>query len=475
MNGEWWIEDREDLPEGDYEPPEHTVAGTLNDSGTDKWTLDTIGGVRDQPLHDRSGRSAQLMSGPATIWGVTANHKAVSLLSCYTVETTVYFQSPREGTERWQVGSIVVGNGIWVDPDTVVDEITIEYQDLAAWTWDRNDRGSEPDFTKDGTALSVPLVGKVKEARTREYPVHLSWSRRWNLSDGPINIRPTASFTIEDSLRIADVADKWVFPIGQLLSLLVLSHCGVTGVRARIANGGEDSRAKYILLRFPQASTRTIDEETAPGPLGRQLDMLATRTDLEDRGTDLTALLSAFYDLKDNPKLSDALSHFLDSQAKEEAGEVDEALRCLFNAFENLHAVRYESAVQDSEELENVLKELVSKAPSEHRNEISLRLNRRRSKSIKQMLEDLVDDCGEVASRVLRPRPELVAHAGTARNEIAHANPRSASRWKRHLVLMDLQWLMRHAFLQLLGVQKSDCDDIFRQVGRPFGQYVGHQ
>ncbi|WP_419927264.1 HEPN domain-containing protein [Candidatus Poriferisocius sp.] len=281
--------------------------------------------------------------------------------------------------------------------------------------------------------------------------------------------------TIEDSLRIAEVAEKWVSPIGQLLSLLVLSHCGITSVKARIADKDEVGPEKYVMLRFPQATVRTVDEDPELSPLGCHLDMLATRTVLKEKGVDLNTLLSAFIDLRESSKLSDALSHFLDSQARAERGDVDEALRCLFNAFENLHSACFEGTVEDSEELKTVLQELISNAPLEHRGEVSQRLDRKRPKPIKHMLQDLVDICGETASRVLTPRPGLVERAGAARNEIAHSNPMSASRWQRHLVLMDLQWLMRHAFLQQLGILPSDCDDIFRQVGRPFSQYVGHQ
>ena len=357
----------------------------------------------------------------------------------------------------------------------MVDEITIEYQDLTAWAWERNERGMGPEFSEDGKVLSVPLAGKTEIAAPHDYQVRLLCGRRGTISDGPVTIRPFASLTIEDSLRIGEVAEKWVFPMGQLLSLLVLNHCGITSVMARISNEEAVEREKYVMLRFPQASVRTVDEESEPGPLGRQLDMLATRTVLEEKGLDLNALLSAFMDLKENSKLSDALFHFLDSQARAERGDVDEALRCLFNAFENLHSACFEGTVEDSEELKTVLQELISKTPVEHRGEVSLRLGKKRPKPIKHMLQDLVDICGETASRVLTPRPGLAERAGAARNEIAHSNPMSASRWQRHLVLMDLQWLMRHAFLQQLGVQPSECDDIFRQVGRPFSQYVGYQ
>ena len=407
MNGEWWIEDRTDIPLVDYKPPEHTVAGTLNDSGTENWSLDTIGNVGGQSLFDRLVGKTKRSTGPATIWGVNADLRAFSLLNCYTVRTTFHFGSLREGTERLQVGTIVEGDGIWVDSETLVDEITIKYQDLAEWAWDRQERGAEPEFTADGVILTISLIPNVQEARAHEYPIQLSWGRNAPLTDGPFNVMPSASFTIADTLRIADIAEKWMLPIGQLLSLLTLSHCGVSRIRGRIINEQVDGHAKYVNLRFQQSSALTGVDGRKTGPLERQLDMLATRTALDEKGINLTALLSAFLELKEDPKLSDALSHFLDSQARAAIGEVDEALRCLFNAFENLHAACFKGTVEDGEELGAVLKELVKKTPVEHRGEVSLRLGRKKPKPIKQKLQDLVDICSEAASRVLALRPEL--------------------------------------------------------------------
>ncbi|WP_419927225.1 hypothetical protein [Candidatus Poriferisocius sp.] len=133
MNGEWWIDDREDLPEGNYAPPEHTVAGTLDDSGADRWSLETIGGISDQPLHYRWGDDAQGPPGPATIWGVNTDQKSFSLLDCYAFQARIILPGLREGAERWRIGAIASGTGIWVKPETLVDEITVEYRDLAAW------------------------------------------------------------------------------------------------------------------------------------------------------------------------------------------------------------------------------------------------------------------------------------------------------------------------------------------------------
>ena len=475
VNGEWWIENRADPPEGYREPPDHTVAGTLEDSGNDQWTLETIGGVGGQSLLERLGGKTEALSGPVTIWGVAADHRAFSLLNCYTTLTTVHFGSLREGTERWEVGTIVDGDGIWVDPDTVVDEITIDYQNLASWAWDRDERGAEPEFHEELSTLSISLINKVEEARARECPVHLLWGRSATISDGPINIWPSAHFKIVDSVRIADVADKWVFPIGQLLSLLALGQCSVASVQARISSELPDGRVKNINIRFPQSSVPSDEQDGKTSLLERQLEMPANRIALKEKGVDLAALLTAFFEFRENPRLSDALSHFLESQSRAKIGEVDEALRCLFNAFENFHAFRFEGGVEDGEALSAVLKELIETTPVEYRDEVALRLGRRRQKPPKQKLQDLVDICGETASRMLALRPELVADAKEARNEIAHANPKSASRWKRHTVLMDLQWLMRHALLQQLGVQPSDCDDLFLQEFRPFSRHVGRQ
>ena len=474
MSGQWWIEDRTELPEGNYELPEHTVAGTLNDADTDKWSLDTIGSVSGQSLYDRwEGKEKSL--GPFTIWGLNADQQSLSLLNCYTTQARLLFGSPLEGAERWQVGTIVNGTGIWVNPDTCVDQVRIEYDDLAAWAWDRHERKVEPEFTDEGVILTISLIPIIEEVHTNDHLVRLSWGKQAPITDAPFQVNPAASLTISDRLTIADVAKKWAYPLGRLLSLLTLSQCSVTSVEARIANDQEGHKKKYVNLRLPQPNPRATEVEPRLGPIGRQLDMLATRTVLEEKGVDLTSLLSAFLGLEAEPKLCDALRHFLDSQACAESGELDEALRCLFNALDNLHDAQFESTVDDDHGLRAAIKELVARTPREHRDEVSRRLHVSRQKSIRQKLHDLVEHSGEAASRVLDLRPELIADAVQARNQIAHTNPRTASRWKRHFVLIDLQWLMRHAFLQLLGVKPPSCDSIFRQTGHPFSQHVGHQ
>lgn len=475
VNGEWWIEDRTDLPKGAYEPPENTVAGTLDDSGTDGWSLETIGGISGHLLYDRLGSDAPMPVGPATIWGVNTDQQSFSLFSCYTAQTKLVIPSLRGGTERWRIGAIASGRGIWVKPETPVDEITVEYRDLAAWAWHRHELGVEPDFTEDGVILSVSLVRNFLDAHVQGCPVTLSWRRKAEITQGPFDVGLTAAFTIADKITIAEIAEKWVFPLGQLLSLLTLSRCNVISVEVRVAEGEADGAGKTVNLRFPQASDHNREGEEDQDPLGRQLDMLATRTFLEERGVDLTALLNAYFDFKSNRKLSDALEHFLESQAITGTGDVDEALRRLFNSFENLHTALFPGTVEDSQELADAIKELVSNSPAKHRDELAHRLGQNKSKSIKQKLQDLVDICGEATSRVLAMHPDLVTDARDARNEIAHANPSSASRWERVGVLVDLQWLIRHALLQQLGVLPSGCDDIFRQVGHPFNQYVGHQ
>ena len=245
MNGEWWIENRENLPEGKYKPPEHTVAGTLNDSGTDKWSLDTIGNVSGQSLYERWEGNSQWPSSPAAIWGVNAEQESLSLLNCYTVQARVLLGSLRDGTERWQVGTIVTGTGIWVKPETSVDQIRIEYQDLAPWAWDRHERGAEPDFTDNGIILTIALIPNIEEAHAHDNLVRLSWGRQAPISDAPFKVKLAASLTISDNLKIADVAENWAFPIGQLLSLLTLSDCGVTSVEARIASERYEGRKKY--------------------------------------------------------------------------------------------------------------------------------------------------------------------------------------------------------------------------------------
>lgn len=475
MYGEWWVEDRENLSGDSYEPPEHRVAGYLEATGPSNWTLETIGSVEGRSLQEhlsaqRSGGS----NGPVHIWGVNAQGKAFSLLNCYPWQTTVRFGISGEGSQVWRMGAIVEASGAWVTPDEEIDHLSISYRDLAEWAWDRSDRVTDWDFQDDGIELTVSLVPRSIDASVRGHPVELSWGLTAPLKSGSFPVDTQAALSISDRLELSEIAEAWLYPLGRLLSLLTLTETHITSINARLADSEQDGYWRHVNIRLPQRIRSEPGDREDRDPLARQLDFMATRADLQEHGLDLEALLQAHIALEATPTLRDTLTHLLDSQNKDGDEGPDEALRCLLNAVENYHSARFDGAVQDEPDLAAEIDRIVKQSVQQHRNVIAWRLKGSNRKPFRAKLEELVQSCGEAADRVLYNHPDLVEHALQARNQLAHTNPTTSSRWLRQIVLRNLRWLMRHALLRELGLTVGEADAVFRLMGRPFSQYAGH-
>ena len=475
MYGEWWVEDRENLSDDSYEPPEHRVAGYLEATDPSNWTLETIGSVEGRPLQESlSAQRAGQSSGPMHIWGVNAQGNAFSLLNCYPWQTTVRFGRSGEGSQIWRMGAIVEASGAWVTPETEIDHLSIGYSDLAEWAWDRSDRVTDWDYQDDGIELTVSLVPRSIEATVRGHPVELAWGLTAPLKSGSFSVDTHGALSISDRLRLSEVAEMWLNPLERLLSLLTLTEAHVSSINARLADSEQDGHWRHLNVRLPQRIRSKMEDREDRDPLARQLDFMATRADLQEHDLDFEALLQAHFALEATPKLRDALTHLLDSQNKDGNEGPDDALRSLLNAVENYHSARFEGTVHDEPDLAAEIDRIIKQTVSQHRNEIARRLKGGNRKPFRAQLEELVQSCGEAAHRVLYKHPELVEHALQARNELAHTNPTTSSRWLRQIVLRNLRWLMRHALLRELGLTVDQADAVFRLVGQPFSQYAGH-
>lgn len=477
MYGEWWIEDRADLDGETYKPPAHRVAGNMEAIGPDNWTFETIGSVEGRSLHSQLPTDlAHGPSGPAHIWGINAEGKAFSLLNSYPSQTTVRFGGIGEGTQVWRVGAIVEASNAWVTPDTEIDRFWIDFRGLGEWARDLSDRTINWEWQDDGTvvtAMTVSLVPRVTEATVHDSPVRLSWRQTAPLTTfSALSVGVDTTFRINDRFRLSEIAEKWLYPLGRLLSLLTLTEAHIASINARLADSERNGRWQFVSIRLPRQA-RHDEEDQADRDHLAQLDMMATLADLAQQDLDLETLLLAHFALEADPKLRDTLTHFLDSQSKGD-NSPDDALRCLFNAIENYHSARFDGTIPDEPDLAAEIDRLVRKSSRDHRNEIALRLKSRRRKSMKTKLKEIVHSCSEAAQRVLRRHPELVEDAYQARNELAHTNPTTSNQWLRQEVLQNLQWLMRHALLRELDLTANQADAILRLTGRPFSQYVGH-
>lgn len=471
MFGEWWIEDRDDLEDGSYELPERRVAGNLDADGSDGWTFETIGSVGSESLHAHIGSSSNHgLGGPAHIWGINAAGESFSLLNCYATRTTVRFGNVSEGTQVWRVNAIAEGTNLWVTPDTLVDRITVRFSDLAEWAADASKLGAEWDEVEDGIVLKVSLVPNDHEATVHDCPVLLTWQKSAPVTAGDFSVSLDASLGITSHMKLSEIAAAWLYPLGRLLSLLTLSEPQITSIRVRMADSEHNGHSEYFGLRLPQRERIQQAAHREQGPVGRQLDMMATRSDLEQIGLDFDSMLQAHFALEADDRMRDTLSHFLNSQTKGTANDIDEALRCLFNAIENYHTARFDDVAPDEPALADEIDRVVKCSARRHRGEIANRLKGRRQKSIKAKLQDFVDSCGQTAQRIPYDETALIEDACEARNELAHTNPTTANRWKRDEILRAMQWLMRHALLRELGLTDEQSDTLIHQAGRPFRQ-----
>ena len=472
MYGEWWIADRQDLQGEPYEPPAHRVAGNLDATDSDNWTFETIGSVDGRSLHSHAfAVDDSELDGPAHIWGINAEGKAFSLLNSYPWQTTIMFGGFGEGTQEWLVGAIVEASDAWVTPDTEIDSFRVDFRDLGEWAWGQPDRGIQWEEQDDGIVLTIRLVPRVTEATVHDILVELSCYRTAPLTTGSFSVDIGADLTINDRLKLSDIAEQWVYPLGRMLSLLTLTEAHITSINARIVDRELNGRQQHISVRLPQRIRDSEEDYANRHPLKRQRDMMATLADLTQQGLDLGALLQAHFDTEADPKLRDTLTHFLDSQRQNDNGP-DDALRRLFNSIENYHSARFDGTIPDEPSLTSEIDQIVRKTSRNNRNEVAARLKNRRQKSMKAKLAEIVDSCGEAAQRVLYYHPRLVDDAYEVRNELAHTNPTTSNQWRRQQVLRSLQWLMRHTLLRELGLTTNQADAIFQLTGRPFSRYA---
>lgn len=251
MYGEWWIETRERPPKN-YKPPRHTVAGDLLADGMSDWTLETIGSLTAESIWQRMGsRVVKTEDDLVTIRGTDNAGKLYSLLGCYDTQLTTQSSSIRDGVQRWAVSTIVEGNGIWVDPDLEVEEVTMSFRDLSAWATDV--RNPPFDFDHDAQVVSFHWTWNDEDSLVHDCPVRLHHGFSWSQSDSRFVADASASIAISETLKLQQVAERWIRPINDLMSVLSMRPSFPMGIRAHLLKRFGRERPIEIDIRIPQA------------------------------------------------------------------------------------------------------------------------------------------------------------------------------------------------------------------------------
>ena len=458
MYGEWWIETRKRPPKN-YKPPKHTVAGELSAEGMSGWTLETIGSLTAEPMWSfLTSRVVNAGDDLVTIRGADSAGRSYSLLGCYDIQSITQIASIRDGVQRWGVGAIASGSGIWVDPDTKINEIKLSLRDLAAWATDVT--ASPFDIDTDAKVVKFCWEWNKDESVTQDCEVELSHGFSWSSSDRRFVADANAVLKIADTLEIEDIADKWIHPINELMSLLAMRPSFPIRIDAVLTERSGREHPIEVEIRVPQPLDDIGEDDAEEQISKRQLAMLATRPALKEAGVSFEVLIRGWFGARTHDKLRVAFERLADSQTKTSGFRFDDSLLPACIALESLHAARFDGSVSEDADTVDILTRLQEAVPESHKAALSDRLRTTRYKSFPTKTDEIVQSCGDTGQALLAAYPDLVADINKFRTRAAHATTRPRDVTGQIDVLIGAQWLLRHSLLQALGIAAANCDAI---------------
>ena len=462
MYGEWWIETRKRPPK-DYRPPSHSVAGDLLADGPSDWTLETIGSLTSESIWPHMvGGVVKSKDELATIRGADNSGKSYSLLGCYDIQAILQSSNIREGVQRWVVSTIVEGNGIWVNPESEVEAITLSFRDLAAWATDVRNPPYAVDT--DTQIVSFHWSRNDDESVVQDCSVEFRHGVSWSISDSRLFANVAPSIAISDTLEIQQVAEKWIHPINALMSLLTMRPSYPTVIRADLAMRFGREHSIDVNMRIPQQLDRIDDDNGEEESFAsRQQKMLATRVGLQEASVNFESLLGGWFAIWENDKLRVAFERLADSQARTSGFSFEDSLLHACNGIEGLHAARFDGGMSEDADMKEILIQLQEAVPDSHKDLFSNRLSATRSKSFPEKTNEIAQGCGDMGRTLLEAYPDLVADINEFRKRAAHASTKPRDVNGQIDVLVGSQWLLRHYLLQELGIATSECDAIILQ------------
>ena len=456
--GEWWVETRKRPPKN-YKPPQHTVAGELSADGLHGWTLETIGSLTDEPMWSHMTKSVVDSEDElVTIRGADSTGRSYSLLGCYDIQSITQTANIRDGVQRWAVSTIVDGHGIWVDPDSIVDEITVSFRDLAAWATDVQNTPFE--FDMDAKVVKLHWDGSTGNSMVQGREIELSHGFGWSHSDARFVADAKAAIKISDVLEVRHMAERWIKPLNDLMSLLAMRPSFPISIRASLAERFEQKHPIEVEVRIPQPLEAIDADDSEEGFSKRQLEMLAARGTLEAAGITFDALLRGWFTARGNDKLRVAFDRLADSQAKTSGFWFDDSLLYACISFESLHAANFDGGVSVDASTAEILTRLQDAVPDSHKEVLAYRLQTTKDKSFPTRVEEIARSRGDTGRAILEAYPNLVADINKFRKRAAHTSTTPRDVTGQIDVLIGSQWLLRHSLLEALGIATADCDAI---------------
>ena len=454
MIGLWWLPNPSD-ENSEYQLPNHRVSGEFQGDGP--WELTTIGSVAtEDPIGPFMALGATTTAKQDAIWGTDSEGNSLSLFDVWRSGGAWQSTSPLGGNERWHVGWYTSGN-VWVEQNEVVSHVTMRFDALDDWASSRILATHDFVFEDGSLRLPEPTLYTTEMGETT---ITLRFGGDLSPAPAGYQVRRYSSFNIEGGdIRLDEVVQKWVRPLMILLDLLTATPVRVTEITVLLKDPSLDNRL-LVLDLHPNLIQPKKERDTSRG----QLDMPATRANLEEKGLEFSELIQRFFALNATRRHKTALGLHSHSQARILDKSTDSELLTAFKAVELYHAAEIGGTDLPYSEHRKRVEAVVEGGSEEWRTWAWDILMSKNAKSSKVLLREVMDRASTTGASIEQAWPSFCKEAVEYRNKAAHGKSAviSSSGLRFHAVAIGLRWLLRHVYLLKLGMSETNTSDLIQ-------------
>ena len=306
--GVWWTPTKSEEAEDDipWHPPERNVPALFFRQATNSWRLQTLGCF----FTEDEGLQSPVSRNDLVIHGYSRGGACRSLFGA-SRQSRNWTEGLVNNEEVWVGQCDAMATGLWVYPDSEVEEVFVGLDVLDDWAgigpnhyvgWN-----IEEIFDHESMVLKVP-ENIIFNANIDGTKIQLIQGPRCEFAFPKFEMELGATFKITAKMQLQDIYGSWVEPLSDLLSFLTMRDVAISFTSA-IVKGKDMSRR--VEMEFARENVTTVGSFTSQ--VSSRMNMLATQSHFESSEISVEALLNAFLQLQ-GTNHADAIGHLNHSQ-----------------------------------------------------------------------------------------------------------------------------------------------------------------
>ena len=317
------------------------------------------------------------------------------------------------------------------------------------------------DFTFEDGALRLP-PSRSHSASMDGISMTLNLGGELRPESGGYRASRFSSIEVADAIHLSQVVDEWVVPLQTLLEFLIGGPSRVTQIKVQLTDLA-DSPHRFLDL---YTALRQSPQERDAGR--GQSDMLATRANLEDHGLSYSELMSNYHILRQSVMHRTALQYICHSQSRILDQSADAEFLAVFRAAELYHGAAIGGTAIPSNDHDTRVEDIVRGVPKEWKNWVRGQIADSNRKGLKRQIDEIAERAGDTGRCLSEVWPKFARHMAESRSIAAHGQPPSSgdTGLRFHAGAMALRWLLRHVYLQELGVSTGETNRLVQSSER---------